>query len=114
MEEEIKSVESSYQNKEFPVFKVGDTVRVYVKTEEAGKIHTQIFQGIVIRKKGRGINENFTVRKISYGIGVEKIFPVHSPTIEKIEVIQKGKVRRSKLYYLRRKIGKKTKVKPER
>jgi len=114
MEEEIKSVEELYQKEEMLEFKVGDTIKVHVKIEEAGRIRTQIFQGVVIRKKGSGINESFTVRKSSYGIGVERVFPIHSPTIEKIEVIRKGKVRRSKLYYLRRKVGKKTRIKEKR
>lgn len=110
MGKEIELVEKSYLKKDNPEFKAGDTVKVYMKIEEAGKIRTQVFQGIVIRKKSSGINQNFTVRKISYGVGVERNFPLHSPLITKIEVVRKGKVKRGKLYYLRRKLGKKARV----
>lgn len=114
MEKEIETIEDSYKKKKVPDFKVGDTVNVYAEIEEAAKIRTQIFQGVVMKIRGKGVNKTFTVRKISYGVGVEKSFPVHSPSVEKIEVIRKGKVRRSKLYYLRKKKGKKAKVKEER
>ena len=114
MNKHIEFVENTCKKKDTPEFNVGDTVDVHVKIEEAGRIRTQVFQGIVIAKKGSGINKSFTVRKISYSVGVERVFPVHSPSIEKIEVIKKGKVRRSKLYYLRHKIGKKTKIKEVR
>jgi len=95
-----------------PEFKAGDTVRVYQKIKEGDKERTQVFEGIVIcRKHGKGISATFTVRKVIDGIGVERIFPLHSPTIEKIEVVKRGKVRRAKLYYLRERVGKKAKVK---
>jgi large subunit ribosomal protein L19 len=92
-------------------FSCGDVVRVYIKTFEGEKQKIQQFEGTVIRKRGEGLNQTFTVRKISFGIGVERTFPFHSPIIEKIKVIKKGKTRRAKLYYLREKIGKETKVK---
>lgn len=114
MSKEIETIENSYKKKEVPNFKAGDTVNVHAKIEEAGKVRTQVFQGVVIGIKGTGINKNITVRKISYGVGVEKSFPIHSPSVEKIEVVSKGKVRKSKLYYLRDKKGKKAKVKEER
>lgn len=91
-------------------FSVGDTVLVYVKIKEEGKTRTQAFEGAVIRKKGRGEQTTFTVRRISYGEGVERTFPLHSPSIQKIDVKKKGTVRRAKLYYLRKRKGKKSKV----
>ncbi len=94
-------------------FRVGDTVRVFHKIIEGTRERVQIFNGIVIAMKGTGINRNFTVRRIAFGEGMEKVFPFHSPRIEKIEVTRHGKVRRSKLYYLRSKVGKKAKVKEE-
>lgn len=110
MEEKIKFMESSYLKKAIPDFKVGDTVSVHVKIVEEEKARTQVFEGIVIAKKGSGLRSTFTVRKISFGEGVERVFPVHSPFIEKIVVTKRGEVKRSKLYYLRKKIGKATKV----
>ena len=97
--------------KEVPAFNVGDTVKVHVKIKEGDKSRIQIFEGTVIAKKHGGINETFTVRRISYGVGVERTFPVNSPKIAKIEVTRRGKVRRAKLYYLRDRVGKATKVK---
>ena len=91
--------------------KVGDTVRVHVKVKEGSRERIQIFEGTVIAKKHGGINETITVRRISYGVGVEKVFPVHSPSIDKIEVVRNGAVRRAKLYYLRGRVGKGAKVK---
>lgn len=93
-----------------PHFEIGDTVRVHVKVIEGEKERVQVFEGVVIARKGRRMSETFTVRKISYGVGVERVFPVFSPTLAKIEVIRKGKVRRAKLYYLRTKKGKEAKV----
>lgn len=110
MEEKIKFMESSHLKKAIPDFKVGDTVSVHVKIVEEEKARTQVFEGIVIAKKGSGLRSTFTVRKISFGEGVERVFPVHSPFIEKIVVTKRGEVKRSKLYYLRKKIGKATKV----
>ena len=88
-------------------FNVGDKIKVYTKIKEGAKERTQLFEGIVIRKRGSGISKTFTVRKISYGIGVERIFPLHSPNIEKVKIVKSGKVRRAKLYYLRGRKGKK-------
>ncbi|RMG00092.1 MAG: 50S ribosomal protein L19 [Nitrospirae bacterium] len=105
----ISSIEEGYR-KEIPPFEIGDTVRVHVRVVEGDKERIQPFEGYVIARKGSGIKETFMVRKISYGVGVERIFPVHSPVIEKIEVVRKGDVRRAKLYYLRDKKGKETKI----
>ncbi|MGO9953970.1 MAG: 50S ribosomal protein L19 [Dissulfurispiraceae bacterium] len=96
----IKAVEERYR-KEVPAFNVGDTVRTFVKVVEGDKERLQPFEGVVIARKGQGVNETFMVRKISFGVGVERIFPVHSPSIDKIEVLKRGDVRRAKLYYLR-------------
>ena len=93
-------------------FNVGDTVKVYVKIVEGDKERIQVFEGDVIAKKNGSIRETFTVRRMSYGVGVERTFPIHSPRIEKIEVVRKGKVRRAKLHYLRALTGKKAKIKP--
>jgi large subunit ribosomal protein L19 len=106
----IKSVEEVYQKKDIPEFKVGDTIRVMVKVPEADKVRIHPFEGTVIRKRKGGVRATFTVRNIFYGEGVERIFPLHSPNIDKIEIIRKGKVRRSKLYYIRKRIGKKAKI----
>lgn len=106
----IKLVEEGYK-KTLPSFRIGDTVRVTMKVKEGDKERLQSFEGIVIGRKGSGLRETFTVRKISYGIGVEKIFPIHSPLIEEIKVIKQGEVRRAKLYYLRHKKGKAAKIK---
>jgi large subunit ribosomal protein L19 len=97
-----------------PNFRPGDTVRVHVKIVEGGRERIQVFEGTVIAKKNSGINETFTVRKMSQGVGVERVFPIHSPRIDKIEVVRRGRVRRSKLYYLRSRVGKATRIKPAR
>ena len=106
----IKDLESKYEKKDVPKFNIGDTVLVHVKIKEGEKTRIQGFDGVVIKKKGSGIRTNFTVRRISYGEGVERTFPLHSPLIDKVEVKKKGAVRRAKLYYLRKKKGKKSKV----
>ena len=111
MNEIIRSIESAQLKSDIPAFNVGDTVRVHVKVKEGSRERIQIFEGTVIAKKHGGIEETFTVRRISYGIGVEKVFPVHAPSIEKVEVVRHGKVRRAKLYYLRERFGKAAKVK---
>ena len=103
---EIEAIEQEYLKKDIPDFNVGDTVRVHVRIKEGGKERIQVFEGTVIARKHSGINETFTVRKVSYGIGVERVFPIHSPMIKKIEVKRRGKVRRAKLYYLRKRVGK--------
>ena len=107
----IEQIEKENLKAEVPVFSVGDTVKVSVKVIEGTKERIQAFEGIVIAKKNGGIRETFTVRRISYGIGVERTFPVHSPKVAKIDVIKRGKVRRAKLYYLRNLTGKAAKVK---
>ena len=110
----IKALEAEQLKKDLPQFKVGDSVRVSVKVDEADKTRTQAFEGVVIKKQGSGIRESFTVRRISFGEGVERNFPLHSPTVQKIEVVRAGKVRRSKLYYLRKQTGKKGRIEEER
>ena len=96
---------------EAPVIEIGSTVRVHIKVKEGSKERVQVFEGTVIAKKNGGVSETFTVRRISYGVGVEKVFPVHSPNVVKVETVRKGKVRRAKLYYLRDRVGKAAKVK---
>ena len=107
----IKELNKERLATEVPTVKVGDTVRVHVKVKEGSRERIQVFEGTVIAKKHGGINETITVRRISYGVGVEKVFPVHSPSIDKIEVVRSGAVRRAKLYYLRGRVGKGAKVK---
>lgn len=104
-------IEKNMPEKEAPSVTVGDTVRVHLKVKEGNRERIQVFEGTVIAKKHGGIEESFTVRRISYGIGVEKVFPLHAPSVEKVEVVRKGKVRRAKLYYLRDRVGKAAKVK---
>ena len=99
------------QLKEVPAVEVGDTVRVHVKVKEGARERIQVFEGTVIAKKGSGVAETFTVRRVAYGVGVERVFPLHSPNVAAIKVIRHGKVRRSKLYYLRDRVGKAAKVK---
>lgn len=110
MDNQIKFIESKFLKKDIPAFNVGDTVDVQLKIVEEGKSRLQTFEGTVIARAGSGLGESFTVRKISYGEGVEMVFPINSPSIEKIKVVKKGDVRRAKLYYLKRKVGKETKV----
>ena len=110
MDKFTKLIEAEQLKKDIPSFNVGDTVDVLVKIVEEGKARAQTFEGIVIARKGSGLRETFTVRKISYGEGVERVFPLHSPSIERIVLIKKGDVRRAKLYYLKEKIGKESKV----
>ena len=107
----IKLVEQENLRSDLPKFSVGDTVRVHVKVVEGKRERIQVFEGIVLKRQNGGARETFTVRKISYGVGVERTFPLNSPKIEKIEVTRFGKVRRAKLYYLRDRVGKATKVK---
>jgi len=106
----IERLEREYMKKDIPSFNVGDTVKVYVKTVEGDKERIQVFEGVVIAKKGRNNRETFTVRKISYGVGVERVFPLHSPFIEDIKVTKRGRVRRAKLYYLRSRKGKSARI----
>lgn len=107
---QIELIESAHLKKEVPKFNVGDTVCVYVKIKEEDKVRIQAFEGTLIRKRGRGTKATFTVRKVSYGEGIERTFLLHSPLLDKIEVVRAGKVRRAKLYYLRKKVGKKLKI----
>ena len=107
----IKELNKAELEKELPTVQVGDTVRVHVKVKEGSRERIQVFEGTVIAKKHGGIEETITVRRISYGVGVEKVFPVHSPSISTIEVVRSGKVRRAKLYYLRDRVGKGAKIK---
>jgi large subunit ribosomal protein L19 len=107
----LKAIEAEQMKKNVPAFNIGDTVRVAVKVvEEGDKIRTQMYEGVVIKKQGSGIRQNFTVRRISFGEGVERNFPTHSPTIQKIELVRTGKIRRAKLYYLRNQTGKKGRI----
>jgi large subunit ribosomal protein L19 len=99
---------------DIPVFAPGDTLKVHVRVVEGNKERVQVFQGVVIRRQGSGVRETFTVRKVSYGVGVERTFPVHSPVVAKIEAVSRGAVRRAKLYYLRDRIGKAAKIKEKR
>ena len=107
----IKELNKEQLQKEKPVVKVGDTVRVHVKVKEGSRERIQVFEGTVIAKKHGGIEETITVRRLSYGVGVEKVFPVYSPSIETIKVVRNGAVRRAKLYYLRGRVGKSAKIK---
>ena len=110
----IKALEKEQLKADVPKFNVGDTVKVHLKVIEGKRERIQIFEGVVMKRQNGGLRETFTVRKISYGIGVEKTLPVHSPKIEKIEIVRKGKVRRAKLNYLRSRVGKAAKVKEKR
>lgn len=114
MDKVIEMVQSKGLRKDIPEFRPGDTLRVYVKIEEGGKSRIQRFEGTLISVKGEGISRTITVRKVSQGIGIERIFPIHTPTVDKIEVVRRGKVRRAKLYYLRQRKGKSAKVKERR
>ncbi|NLL18475.1 MAG: 50S ribosomal protein L19 [Clostridia bacterium] len=107
----VQSIGQEQMKKDIPDFKPGDTVTVHVKVVEGNRERIQLFQGVVIRRRGSGLQETFTVRRMSYGVGVERIFPVHSPRIDKIEVKRRGKVRRAKLYYLRDRVGKSARIK---
>ena len=107
----IQALTSSYMKSELPEMHVGDNVRVTVRVKEGNRERNQAFDGTIIAKKHGGINETITVRRISYGVGCEKVFPVHSPSIVSVTTVRKGKVRRAKLYYLRDRVGKKAKVK---
>jgi len=107
----IRTLNEQYMKPELPTVNVGDTVRVTLRVKEGNRVRNQVFEGTVIAKKHGGINETITVRRISYNVGCEKVFPLHSPSIVSIETVRRGKVRRAKLYYLRDRVGKKAKVK---
>ena len=112
--EKIQAFVSEQLKTEVPQFGIGDGVKVYIRITEGEKERIQMFEGTVIAKHGGGISETFTVRRVSYGVGVEKTFPIHSPNVEKVEVYRVGKVRRAKLYYLRGRVGKAAKVKEKK
>ena len=107
----INAIENEYKKEEIVPFKVGDTVNVHLKIKEGNKERIQVFTGTVIKRQNSGLNETFTVRKISYGVGVERVFAIYSPRVEKISVLRRGDVRRAKLYYLRDRVGKATRIK---
>lgn len=107
----IKAIEAEQIRTDLPSFNVGDTVKVHVKVKEGNRERIQVFEGVVLKKQNGGIRETFTVRRISYNVGVERTFPINSPIIDKVEVTRKGKVRRAKLFYLRSRVGKAAKVK---
>ena len=109
----LKLMTSSMLKSEMPEINIGDTVRVHVKIKEGQRERIQVFEGTVIARKHGGIEETFTVRRVSYGVGVERVFPVHSPKVEMVEIVRRGRVRRSKLYYLRDRVGKAAKVKEQ-
>ncbi|AOM83207.1 50S ribosomal protein L19 [Salisediminibacterium beveridgei] len=111
MEQLIRDMTKEQLKTDLPQFRAGDTVRAHVKVVEGTRERIQVFEGVVIKRRGTGISETFTVRKVSYGVGVERTFPVHSPRLDKIEVMRKGKVRRAKLYYLRALRGKAARIK---
>ncbi|ASW42937.1 50S ribosomal protein L19 [Clostridium isatidis] len=111
MNELIRQIEAEQLRNDLPQFNVGDTLKVYVKIKEGTRERVQMFEGTVIKKQNGGLRETFTVRRVSYGIGVERTFPLNAPSIDKIEVVRKGKVRRAKLFYLRDRVGKAAKVK---
>ncbi|GAB7388118.1 50S ribosomal protein L19 [Bacillaceae bacterium] len=107
----IRELEKEQMKNDIPEFRSGDTVRVYVKVIEGQRERIQMFEGVVIKRRGSGLSETFTVRKVSYGVGVERTFLLHSPKIDRIEVVRRGKVRRAKLYYLRERTGKAARIK---
>ena len=107
----VEAFTNEQLKQELPVIRIGDTIRVHNRIKEGNRQRIQMFEGTVIAKHGGGISETFTVRRVSYGVGVEKTFPIHSPNVEKVDVIRVGKVRRAKLYYIRERVGKASKVK---
>lgn len=111
---DLQYVERAHLREEVPDFRPGDTVKVHVRVVEGGRERIQMFEGVVIARDGGGLSETFTVRKISFGVGVERIFPVHAPIVQKIEVTRRGQVRRAKLYYLRGRVGRAARIKERR
>ena len=109
----LKLIAQDSLKSDAPVIEIGDTIKVYVKIREGEKERIQLFEGTVIAKRGSGVSDTFTVRRVSYGVGVERVFPLHSPNVDKVEVVRHGRVRRSKLYYLRDRVGKAAKVKEQ-
>lgn len=111
---DLQLLEKAQLRDDIPEFRAGDTVKVHVRVVEGGRERIQVFEGVVIARNGSGIRASFTVRKLSFGVGVERVFPVHAPIIDKIEVTRRGDVRRSKLYYLRDRVGKSARIKERR
>jgi len=109
----LKLISQDSVKSEMPVFEIGDTVKVNVNIREGERERIQVFEGTVIARKGSGISETFTVRRVSYGVGVERVFPIHSPNVKSVDIVRKGRVRRAKLYYLRDRVGKAAKVKEQ-
>lgn len=112
--QKLDAVDAASLRSDLPAFRAGDTVKVHVKVIEGSRSRIQIFQGVVLARRGHGVSETFIVRKVSFGVGVERTFPLHAPTIDRIEVVTKGDVRRAKLYYLRERHGKAAKIKEHR
>jgi len=110
----LDQVEAAHLRSDLPGFRPGDTVRVHVRVVEGGRERVQAYEGVVIARRGSGLRESFTVRKVSFGVGVERVFPVHAPIIQRVEVVRRGDVRRAKLYYLRERVGKATRIKEKR
>lgn len=110
----IENIERDYMRTDIPPFRIGDSVKVHVKIREGDKERIQVFEGVVIRRHRGKIGASFTVRKVSYGVGVERVFPLHSPRIDKVELLRRGRVRRARLYYLRQRLGKAARIKEKR
>lgn len=108
---DLQMLENAQLRDDVPDFRAGDTVKVHVRVVEAGRERTQVFEGVVIARNGSGIRESFTVRKISFGVGVERVFPIHAPIVDHVDVVRRGDVRRAKLYYLRDRVGKAARIK---
>lgn len=110
----INELEKQHYKNDVPDFKPGDSVRAHVRVVEGARERIQIFEGVVIKRRGHGLNETFTLRRLSYGVGVERTFPIHAPKVDRIEVVRRGRVRRAKLYYLRQRVGKAARIKEAR
>jgi large subunit ribosomal protein L19 len=110
----LRDITNEYQKSDAPVFRAGDTVKVSVKIREGNRERIQVFEGLVMKRQGGGIGETFTVRKVSYGVGIERTFPVHSPLVENVQVLRRGKVRRAKLFYIRGLSAKQSRIKERR
>jgi large subunit ribosomal protein L19 len=110
----LREITTEYQKQDVPTFYAGDTVKVSVKIREGERERLQVFEGLVIKRQGGGISETFTVRKVSYGVGIERTFPIHSPLVEKIDVVRRGKVRRARLFYIRGLSAKRSRIKEKR
>ena len=110
----LRDITTEYQKSEVPAFRAGDSVKVYVKIREGNRERIQVFEGLVIKRQGGGVSETFTVRKVSYGVGIERTFPIHSPLVEKIDVTRRGKVRRARLFYIRGLSAKQSRIKERR